>query len=263
MKNTSWFLPHPQFSLNYHKLLWKMVQVLRPSGLRCTACWRVSPTARTPLHLSALCPLLETSLFHVYTTTLPAPHPPEQLGRDALHNFLDALGEAHRCDFTYCLILKIVRLTLIQARLRLKQTKSILFMEFKQSSQRLLKTQDRKERKLHAAKMLHYGISKGFSSHIPVRSKLTWHTLPGCRCVEHPLASGSNHRRCAQTEGRGRPHSFPSLWFMPGWEGGVQGHPSISGLPALTNVVFPSLVTLWKCWCHWAWPAFTISHPGN
>lgn len=83
-----------------------MVQVLRPSGLRCTTCWRVSPTARTPLHLSALCPLLETSLFHVYTTTLPVPHPTEQLGRDAVHNFLDALGEAHRCDFTCCLDFK-------------------------------------------------------------------------------------------------------------------------------------------------------------
>jgi len=69
---------------------------------RLLAC---QPAARMPLHLSALCPSLEASLFHTdaNTTMLPTPHPPEQLGRDAIHSFLDTSGRAHRCDFTCCL----------------------------------------------------------------------------------------------------------------------------------------------------------------
>lgn len=73
------------------------------------------------------------------------------------------------------LILRIMSLALIQASLRLKQTKLFFFSwnSNRKSLQRFLKTQGRKERKMHAVKMLRDEIINDFSPHIPVRSRLT------------------------------------------------------------------------------------------
>lgn len=74
------------------------------------------------------------------------------------------------------LILRVMSLALIQASLRLKQTKKFFFFSWnsnRKSLQRFLKTQGRKERKMHALKMLCDEIIKGFPPHIPVRSRLT------------------------------------------------------------------------------------------
>lgn len=92
-----------------------MVQVFRPTGLRCTACWCVSLQGHpcTFLHY-VLCWKLVSS-----TQTPTPPHyqllTPEQLGTDAIHNFFDTLGGAHRCDFTYCPDFKDCETSPIQA----------------------------------------------------------------------------------------------------------------------------------------------------
>lgn len=116
MKNMSWFLPPPPVLTELSQILTKkMVQVFRPTGLRCTACWCVSLQGHpcTFLHY-VLCWKLVSS-----TQTPTPPHyqllTPEQLGTAAIHNFFDTLGGAHRCDFTYCPDFKDCETSPIQA----------------------------------------------------------------------------------------------------------------------------------------------------
>lgn len=93
----------------------KMVQVFRPTGLRCTACWCVSLQGHlcTFLHY-ILCWKLVSS-----TQTPTPPHyqllTPEQLGTDAIHNVFDTLGGVHRRDFTHCPDFKDCETSPIQA----------------------------------------------------------------------------------------------------------------------------------------------------
>lgn len=132
------------------------------------------PTAGTLLQLFGLCPPPENS---TQMAALPCCQlcSPGALSQEYNLYLSDTLGGVHKRNFTWCLDFKHCETPFHSSQIKVKANKYFtyeahtVYRDFGRC---------RTERKLHAVKMSHEKNFKGFSSHSPVKSRLTPQALP-------------------------------------------------------------------------------------